>query len=222
MSGEHVPWYDYVRWWWAVMPARIRAGWYLRGAKKVGKWPGVGGHPCVEATDLEIGDTIKIWSTHRRTLISGWGRMRIGDRVFINSGSMVFSVKEITIGNDVALSSEVYITDTNSHGVEGRDPVVAPVRIGDGSWIGTRAVILPGVTIGKRVLVAAGAVVNRDIPDDSLVAGNPARVVRTLTYPPGCLRAWHDYTCSCAKLLRENPDIEAEITRDKAGQPTLS
>jgi acetyltransferase-like isoleucine patch superfamily enzyme len=199
--SEEVSRLDYVRWWFAVMPPRIRAAWYLRGAKKVGKWPGVGGRPCVEATDLEIGDALKIWSTHRRTLVSGWGRIRIGDRVFINSGSMVFSVDEITIGDDVALSSEVYITDTNSHGVEGRDPVVAPVRIGSGTWIGTRAIILPGVTLGRRVLVAAGSVVARDVPDDSLVAGNPARVVRTLTYPAGCLRAWHDHTCACAALL---------------------
>jgi serine acetyltransferase len=97
---------------------------------------------------------------------------------------------------------------------------VAPVRIGDGSWIGTRAVILPGVTIGRRVLVAAGAVVARDVPDDSLVAGNPARVVRTLSYPPGCLRAWHDHTCACAKLAA-NSDIPAVTTPDKAGQPAL-
>jgi maltose O-acetyltransferase len=218
---EDVSRWDYFRWWLAVIPPRIRAGWYLRGAKKVGKWPGVGGRPCVEATDLEIGDTIKIWSTHRKTLISGWGRLRIGDRVFINSGSIVMSVKEITIGNDVALSSEVYITDGNSHGVEGREPVVSPVRIGDGTWIGTRAIILPGVTIGRRVLVAAGAVVSRDVPDDSLVAGNPARVVRTLSYPEGCLRAWHDYTCSCPRRAGE-PDIPVVTAPDKAGQPTFS
>jgi acetyltransferase-like isoleucine patch superfamily enzyme len=189
--------WDLTRYYMALTPPRIRAGWYLRKAKRVGAWPGVGGHPCVECTDLEIGDRIKIWSTHRRTLISGWGRIRIGDRVFINSGSMVFAVQEITIGDDVALSSEVYITDTNSHGVEGRDVVVAPVHIGSGTWIGTRAIILPGVTIGRRVLVAAGSVVARDVPDDSLVGGNPARVIRKLEYPPGCLRAWHDDQCSC-------------------------
>jgi acetyltransferase-like isoleucine patch superfamily enzyme len=186
---------DLARYYAAIIPPRIRAGWYLRRAKKVGRWPGVGGRPCVEATDLEIGDKIKIWSTHRRTLVSGWGRMRIGDRVFINSGTMLFSVCEIVIGDDVALSSEVYITDTNSHGLEGGDPFEAPVRIGAGTWIGTRAIILPGVTIGRRVVVAAGSVLTRDVPDDVLVAGNPAKVVRPLTYPPGCQRAWHDHTC---------------------------
>jgi hypothetical protein len=71
------------------------------------------------------------------------------------------------------------------------------VRIGSGSWIGARAMILPGVTIGSRVMVAAGAVVTRDVPADSLVAGNPGRVVRKLNYPDGCLRAWHDLWCRC-------------------------
>jgi acetyltransferase-like isoleucine patch superfamily enzyme len=206
--------WDLTRYYWALMPPRVRAAWYLRKAKKVGAWPGVGGHPVVEAVDLEIGDRIKIWSTHRRTLISGWGRIRIGDRVFINSGSMVFSVEEITIGNDVALSSEVYVTDTNSHGVEGRDPVVAPVHIGDGCWVGTRAIILPGVTIGRRVLVAAGAVVARDVPDDSLVGGNPARVIRKLDYPPGCLRAWHDDQCSCPLKDGVNAHVRAEASEE--------
>ena len=74
----------------------------------------------------------------------------------------------------------------------GRPHRQAPITIGDGCWIGARAIILPGVTLGRRVLVAAGAVVTRDVPDDSLVAGNPARVVRSLEYPPGCKRAWHD------------------------------
>jgi acetyltransferase-like isoleucine patch superfamily enzyme len=186
---------DLARYYAAIIPPRIRAGWYLRRAKKVGVWPAVGGRPLVEATDLEIGDRVKIWSTIRLTLISGWGRMRIGDRVFINSGTILFSVKELTVGDDVAFASEVYVTDTNSHGLEGGEVVEAPVHIGSGSWIGTRAIILPGVTIGRRCVVAAGAVVTRDVPDDALVAGNPARVVRTLHYPPGCMRAWHDHTC---------------------------
>jgi maltose O-acetyltransferase len=104
----------------------------------------------------------------------------------------VMSVLEVTIGNDVAIANEAYIMDTDSHGVEGRPVKNAPVRIGDGSWIGARAIILPGVTIGKRCLVAAGAVVSRDVPDDTLVAGNPAQVVRDLVYPEGVTRAWYD------------------------------
>ena len=188
---------------------RARAKWSLRKLKKVGARPIVLGRATIDASDLEVGDDFKVWSGHRRTLVSGWGRMRIGDRVFLNAGSVVISVLEITIGDDVALASDVYVIDSNSHGVEGRPHVEAPVRIGDGTWVGARAMILPGVTIGKRVVVAAGSVVTRDVPDDSLVAGNPARLIRTLDYPAGCRRAWHDeFGCPCPKLALAEEDEE--------------
>jgi len=180
------------QWWYAYGRQRANAEWRLRGARSVGAQPTILGRPKVDATDLVIGDHFKIWSGHRLTLVTGWGRIVIGDRVFINSGVVVMSVLEVTIGNDVAIANEAYIMDTDSHGVEGRPVKNAPVRIGDGSWIGARAIILPGVTIGRRCLVAAGAVVSRDVPDDTLVAGNPAQVVRELVYPDGVTRAWHD------------------------------
>jgi maltose O-acetyltransferase len=180
------------QWWYAYGRQRASAEWALRKVNRVGAQPTALGKPKVDATDLEIGDDFKIWCAHRLTLVTGWGRIRIGDRVFINSGVVLVSVLEVTIGNDVAIANEAYIMDTDSHGVEGRPVKNAPVRIGDGSWIGARALILPGVTIGRRCLVAAGAVVSRDVPDDTLVAGNPARVVRELVYPDGITRAWHD------------------------------
>lgn len=179
------------QWWWAYGKQRTRARWFLRKAASVGTRPTVLGSPIVDAPDLVIGDEFRIWSGHRQTLVTGWGRIRIGDRVFINSGAVVFSAAEVTIGNDVALANEAYLMDSDSHGVEGRPVKEAPIRIGDGSWIGARAIILPGVTIGRRCLIAAGAVVSRDVPDDTLVAGNPARVVRPLVYPDGITRAWH-------------------------------
>ena len=120
----------------------------MRHAKSVGAQPtALGRGARIDATDLEIGDHFKVWCAHRQTLVTGWGRVRIGDRVFINSGVVVVSVLEVTIGNDVAIANEAYIMDTDSHGVEGRPVKNAPVRIGDGSWIGARAMILPGVTI---------------------------------------------------------------------------
>jgi acetyltransferase-like isoleucine patch superfamily enzyme len=119
----------------------------------------------------------------------------------VNVGSTIISVEEIVVGDDVAFANDAYVMDSDSHGVEGRPHKQAPIHIGDGCWIGARAIILPGVTLGRRVLVAAGAVVTRDVPDDCLVAGNPARVVRSLEYPPGCRRAWHDEHCPCPKLV---------------------
>jgi acetyltransferase-like isoleucine patch superfamily enzyme len=177
---------------WRYGRQRANADWQLRRCVSVGAQATVLGRPTVDASDMIVGDHFKIWSTHKRTLVTGWGKLRIGDRVFLNNGVFLACCKEITIGDDVAIANEVYITDSDSHGVEGRPVREAPVRIGNGAWIGARAIILPGVTVGSRALVAAGAVVTRDVPDDTLVAGNPARVIRELVYPDGVTRAWHD------------------------------
>ncbi|MCU1693468.1 MAG: acetyltransferase [Frankiales bacterium] len=200
-----------VRWHVAGVRQGAKARWSLRRTSRVGRRAQVLGNPNVDATDLVVGDDFKVWSGHRKTLISGWGPIRIGSRVFVNCGTVIIAVKGIEIGDDVAFANEVMVLDSDSHGVEGRPHVEAPVRIGDGTWLGARAMVLPGVTIGKRVLVAAGAVVTRDVPDDVLVAGNPARVVRALTYPAGCRRAWHDAWCPCPKVteLAEEQDQSA-------------
>lgn len=192
----------------------------LGGARRVGDGAIVLGEPIVECDDLEIGERFMIWSAHRQTLISGPGPIRIGDRVFINAGTVVYSEAGVTIGDDVALANEVYVMDTSSHGIEGREPKAAPVTIGAGSWIGARAIILPGVTIGRRVAVAAGAVVTKDVPDDVLVGGNPARVIRQLTYPPYCMRAWHDKFCSCPGTLFGPPlPVTDEATAEVISAP---
>lgn len=177
---------------WDYGRQRAMANWQLRHCKSVGAHALVLGNPRVDASDMIVGEHFKIWSTHTLTLVTGWGKLRVGDRVFFNNGVFVSCVREITIGNNVAIANGAYLTDSDSHGVEGRPVREAPIHIGDGVWIGARAIILPGVTIGSRALVAAGAVVTRDVPADTLVGGNPARVIRPLVYPEGVTRAWHD------------------------------
>ena len=186
-----------LHWHAAAVRQGAKARWSLRGATTVGRRAHVLGWPTVDAGELHLGDDVRIWSAHRRTVLSGRGRLRLGDRCFVNVGTVLIAVEEISVGDDVAFGPEVYVVDSNSHGVEGRPHVTAPVRIGDGCWLGARSIVLPGVTIGRRVLVGAGSVVTRDVPDDVLVAGNPAQVVRPLTYPPRCRRAWHDAWCPC-------------------------
>jgi acetyltransferase-like isoleucine patch superfamily enzyme len=177
---------------WAYGKQRTNANWQLRHCRSVGAQATVLGRPTVDASDMIVGDHFKIWSTHQRTLVTGWGRLRIGDRVFFNNGVFVSCVHEITVGDDVAIANDAYLTDSDSHGVEGGKVRDAPIHIKNGAWVGARAIVLPGVTIGSRALVAAGAVVTRDVPDDTLVGGNPARVIRQLVYPEGVTRAWHD------------------------------
>ena len=141
-------------------------------------------------------------------LAAGVGGRRMPERTVTAMRARELGRKSVVVGDDVAMANEVYVMDSNSHGVEGRPHVEAPVHIGDGTWLGARVMVLPGVTIGKRVLVAAGSVVTRDVPDDVMVAGNPARVVRSLAYPPGCRRAWHDAWCPCPKVAA----VEGAVT----------
>ena len=110
--------------------------------------------------------------------------VRIGDRTMIGRGSHIVGHFSIDIGDDIQTGPYVYITDQN-HGYENPDEPVhvqwpndVPVIIGSGSWIGTGVVILPGTTLGKNVVVAAGAVVRGTFPDHCVVAGVPAKMVR--------------------------------------------
>ncbi|HVV94300.1 MAG TPA: acyltransferase [Hyphomicrobiales bacterium] len=132
-----------------------------------------------------------------RCTVDGRFRIHTGCFVFVERGARLAlgsgyannfltldCAEEIVIGHDVAIADHVTIRDTDDHHITGGRPMTLPVRIGDHVWIGTRAIILKGVTIGDGAMVAAGAVVTRDVPPGMLVAGVPARVLR-----PVC---WHD------------------------------
>ncbi|MGO9030049.1 MAG: DapH/DapD/GlmU-related protein [Acidimicrobiales bacterium] len=115
--------------------------------------------------------------------------VRIGDRCMIGRGSHIVGHFNIDIGDDVHTGPYVYITDQN-HGYENPDQVVhtqwptdVPVRIGDGSWLGTGVVILPGAVLGCNVVVGASSVVRGTFPDHCVIVGVPARIVRR--YIPG-------------------------------------
>lgn len=110
--------------------------------------------------------------------------LKIGRRCYINQGCVFDALAPIEIGDDVAFGHDVLIT-TAAHRIgtaERRAGLVepAPVRVGHGAWLASRAVILPGVEIGDGVIVAAGAVVTRSVPNNVLVGGVPAKVIREL------------------------------------------
>jgi acetyltransferase-like isoleucine patch superfamily enzyme len=175
----------------APLPSRAKSVWYLHGATEVGPGIYLKGRPFIkDAPDLRIGANVALRSEGRRIRFSGGGQIIIDDWTFLNAGCFIEAFERVAIGHDVAVSHDVFITDTDSHGLEGRPIRVAPVEIGPGAWIGARAIILPGVTVGRRAVVAAGAIVTRDVPDDTLVAGQPARPLRSLHYPDGIVRAW--------------------------------
>ena len=120
----------------------------------------------------------------------------IGAGTFVNYRCFFASHAPITIGRNCTIAMDVsFITDTHDIGPSARragGPRFAPIDVGDGTWIGARATILPGVTIGKGCVVAAGSVVTKDCEADTLYAGVPAKAVRVLdavgdkAAKPGC------------------------------------
>ena len=109
------------------------------------------------------------------------GRLSIGPGTNVNGlGTKILCAESVTIGAGCTFSWEVQVLDNDFHAitVDGtQQPSKAPVVIGDRVWVGTRAVILKGVTIGDGAIVAAGAVVTKDVPPGAIVAGLPAKVV---------------------------------------------
>jgi acetyltransferase-like isoleucine patch superfamily enzyme len=128
---------------------------------------------------------------------SGLGRIEIGDLVYIGDDVIISTRERIRIGARTLVAHGAQIFDNDSHPtdaherhadyldlIEGRPRThvipSAPVEIGEDCWIGANSIVLKGVRIGDRSVVAAGSVVTADIGDDSVAAGNPARIVRSL------------------------------------------
>ncbi len=113
----------------------------------------------------------------------GQGMIVIGDAVMISPGTRISASDEIRIGNGCMFANSAYVTDSDWHGIYNRverDPDPKPVHLKDNVWVGDHATVLKGVTIGENSVVAAGAVVTKDVPPNVVVAGNPAKVVKEL------------------------------------------
>ena len=112
---------------------------------------------------------------------TGGENLRVGRNVFINQICTIYDLGGVEIGDDVLIGPNVSII-TSGHPIETsqrRDVVVAkPIVIQRNAWIAVGAIILGGVTVGENAVVAAGAVVTRDVPPHTVVGGNPARVMR--------------------------------------------
>lgn len=136
--------------------------------------------------------------------LSGWltilnnGQITIGDYTLLGARSVIQAWDRVEIGSYTMISPDAWIQDNNSHsiyamdrykdiigskdfndvGVDNTNAISKPIKIGNHVWIGRRTIILKGVTIGNRSIVAAGAVVTKDVPSDAIVAGNPAKIVK--------------------------------------------
>lgn len=113
----------------------------------------------------------------------------IGSHVFLNYGVDIGCKKSIVIGNEVKIGQYTIILDSNYHMVDIDDDINGKeIVIKDNVWIGARCIILPGVTIGKNSVVASGSVITKDIPDNVLVGGSPAKVIKELNISDGWIR----------------------------------
>jgi acetyltransferase-like isoleucine patch superfamily enzyme len=137
---------------------------------------------------MQIHDRVLIDGRHEPVIIStfGSGRLTIGAGVFMNYGSDIACATRISIGAYTRIGPRVTIGDHNAHPIDAETPdTPEAVTIGEDVWLGRNSIVLPGVTIGRGTLVAAGSVVTKSLPECVIAAGVPAKPIRKISMPPG-------------------------------------
>lgn len=148
------------------------------------------GERCVVCSDSRMTDLGVNHPVVMRTLRPG-ASIKIGKDTGISGGAICAAV-QVKIGNECLIGANVIISDTDFHPINplGRryneNPLeigAASVEIEDNVFVGTGAIILKGIKVGKNSVIGAGSVVTKNVPPDSIVAGNPARVLRKIQMP---------------------------------------
>ena len=163
-------------------------------------------HPEASITNLQ-GDRNKIFiGSHSNIrghlqIFKHGGEIHIGDYCYLGENSKIWSAQNIYIGDRVLIAHNVNIHDNTSHPMDSKqrhndykriiglnklnteifDLTPKSIIIKNDAWIGLNSIILKGVTIGEGAIVGAGSVVTKDVPDYAVVAGNPARIIKTTT-----------------------------------------
>ena len=167
---------------WRVMVARF----YLHRCTRIGKMVSVNGRPTIENLGVMVlSDEVRVWSAVVRVqLYTGVkGRLTVGRNSRLN-GVHIDARERIDIGANVRIAPYSIILDSDFHDIKDHfsEGPSAPVIIEDDVWIATRCTILKGVTIGRGAVVAAGAVVTKDVPPYTIVAGVPAKVIKRIEH----------------------------------------
>ena len=139
---------------------------------------------------LDYGVGLTIGHNCRFDLDGTKSTLKIGCGCEFGDNTHIVAYDKVEIGNNVLIASKVFISDTNHGNYKGnnqslpsippreRELITYPVKIGNNVWIGENVVILPGVTIGDGCVVGANSVVNKDIQNNFIVAGTPAKVIK--------------------------------------------
>ena len=143
--------------------------------------------------DIELGEYVTLYGT---LFSQSHGKIVMGDNTRLGKGSIIRSVEKVVVGSYTAIADNVVISDNGNHPIDpdfrrrmkldtlGGDMRLwkhsahAPVIIGENVWVGEHSRIQRGVTIGDNAIIAAGAIVTKDVPANSIVAGIPAKVIK--------------------------------------------
>jgi len=164
---------------------RARIHWHFARRRAFCRWPVHGNVlESFEAGRLEVGEGTLfepgVWITMADT-----ARVRIGEGCFLNLGVQVAAHELVEIGDHCMFANGCFVTDANHRFDDLEQPITwqgftskGPTRIGDNVWCGANVVVTSGVTIGRRCVIGANSVVTESIPEFSIAAGAPAKVLR--------------------------------------------
>ena len=132
-----------------------------------------------QITATEIDESVSVFTPF---YINYGKNTQIGKNVFINFDCVFLDLGGITIEENVLIAPKVsLLTEGHPTSIEDRHSLIPkPILIKKNAWIGANATILPGVTIGENSVVAAGAIVSKDVPDNTIVGGIPAKILKTI------------------------------------------
>jgi acetyltransferase-like isoleucine patch superfamily enzyme len=171
---------------------RVWAEWFLVPQfDRLGKEPRFQGQKWihVQGPNIRAGDNLHVFATQEAPVSlcvnpydGGNGRIDIGHWCVLSSGTRIRSAIGVEIGDNCMFAENCFITDADWHDVYHRifPGKKEPVRIGNNVWIGDRVTVCKGVTIGDNSVIGAASVVTRDIPPNTIAAGNPARPIGEL------------------------------------------
>lgn len=164
---------------------RVRAGWWRARGAALGAKCRVGKGCVIERPWLlTTGERVQLEHGAHIKIVEDDARVTLGNATFVGFGSELDISSELHVGSHVLIAPGCFITDhSHRHAsaglIDAQGIASRPVRIGNNVWLGAHVVVLPGVTIGEGAIVGAGAVVTRDVPPRTIVAGVPARAIRS-------------------------------------------